>query len=104
MEVTGEAEPVMVTLAFNVSATDTARVYEVTKVVLAGRGALEADITHRLLDEHGVPVIGECLKALMEESINALGMATGAVIGELECYAELLEDQPTLQPGAIEPS
>lgn len=81
-------EPAMVTIAFDVSIVDPERLVAVTRQVMAFRGE-EPEITAtRITNAEGTADLGECVRLLMEESIAALGVSTGAIIGNIESYVE----------------
>lgn len=83
-----KAEPAMVTIAFDVSVLDPERLIAVTRHVMGLRGEEPQVTATRITGPEGTADIGECVRALMEESIAALGVSTGAVIGNIESYIE----------------
>jgi hypothetical protein len=80
----------LVTVAFSVSITSPEALVSATRVVLGGRGMLDADVMARLNDGTGHADLGKCIEALMEESVAALGGATGADVGAIETFTEVV--------------
>ena len=80
-------EPALLTVAFDITVVDPQRMLSVTRSVLSLRGLSPEEVEERIsIDGH--PDLTACLKALMEESVSALGVSTGAVIGEIDAFAE----------------
>lgn len=91
-------EAIIATFAMDITILDHERLFEVTHTIGIARGMSKVDIDHRVCVNGNVDV-GECLKFLLEEAINALAVSTGAQIGDIDTYVEVPKE---LQADAVD--
>ena len=98
-DVAAPTEAQLVTHAITLTVSDPGRLWEATKAVALARGGDEAILRARVA-KSGTVDVGDCVRFLLEEAVEALAKITGAVIGEAETYLELYEPPIAVQPVA----